>query len=221
MAGRFEIWGRKHGAAQGPDAREPDIAVTQARRWALGLMIVASASALLVTSDPNDAKQVTVFEKSSDGPRTTLSAGVPSKRYLIRLRVDALGPDRRNSVDSAEATVHGTITPNALATDNGGSPFVRARYGAVGQTPDERSVLTSFQFARPLAFSGNCSEPTQGTPCQAEVELDLTLERPDALPSGASVSVDWTIDGEGRAYQSNAGNGDPLEAPWTIEISER
>jgi hypothetical protein len=210
-------------------AHEPDIAVASARSWALGLMIAASASALLATSDP-DKHAIFSFETTSDGPRATLSASEPQARYLVRARVTALGPDRVDTTESALATVHGFITSNvgsigadsgagAGATADGASPFVRVRFGTSAQASDTVSALTSFQLSRPLHFTGNCAAPDQGTPCQAEIELDLDLEQPSALPANGSLSIDWSVDFESRGFKPTAGGSDQtIPAPWTLEI---
>jgi hypothetical protein len=84
---------------------------------------------------------------------------------------------------------------------------------------DQVSALTSFQVSRSLWFTGNCTEPDRGTPCQAELELDLNLEQPDALLADDSVSIDWSVAFEARAFASGDRNT-PIEAPWTVEIIE-
>src|SRR3954452_19279037 len=90
-----------------------DIAVAPERHWALGFMIVASAGALLATSAIE--QPVYSFEKSSDGPSAMLSLSEPRARYLLRLRVNARGPEQVDTTESARATVHGTIVSSASA----------------------------------------------------------------------------------------------------------
>jgi len=190
-------------------------------------MIVASAAALLATSDP-DQLEVYRFETSSDGPRTTLTASVPRARYLVRARVIALGPANSDSTESALATVHGSIAPsaNANTTGDGGSPSVRASFGtktstgSATQSDDAVSALHGFLLSHPPRFSGNCSEPDHGAPCQAELELDLGLEAPSALPVDASIDIDWTVHFESRVFKKGGDADELIAAPWTIEIVE-
>jgi len=228
MAGRWRIWARNRGRAPTAAAHGPDIAVAPARRWALGLMIAASAGALLATSDPADPHSMYSFEKSSDGPRATLSASKPRARYLVRVRVTELGPEQVDTTESALATVHGTISTSTSTsttadggTAEGGSPFVHVSFGTSAQASDSLSALTSFQIARPLRFTGNCGQPEQDSSCQAEIELDLDLERTSALPADGSASVDWAVDFESRALKpQESGKDETLEPPWIVEITE-
>ena len=204
-------------------------------------MIVASAAALLATSDP-DESWVYIFKTSSDGPHATLSVSAPQARYLVRARVTALGPEQVDTTESGRATVHGTITSNTNATGDGGasnsgmgdggasnggasngaSPFVRVSFGSSAQASDSVSALSSFQLSRPLQFTGNCAQPDRDSPCQAELELDLDLLRTSALPADGSLSIDWSVDFESRAFKSKdeSGKDETLEAPWTVEIVE-
>ena len=232
MAARFENGPPNRGqphetTAHETTAHEPEIAVARARSWALGLMIAGSAIALLATSDP-DKHAIYSFETSSDGPRVALSASEPQARYLLRARVIALGPDRVDTTESPLATVHGSISSDqgtggtdggAGGTDGGASPFVRVRLGTSAQASNTVSALTSFQLSRPLHFSGNCAAPDRGAPCQAELELELDLEQPSALPAEGSLSIDWSVDFESRAFKPKTGGSDELiAAPWTIQI---
>jgi len=201
-------------------------------------MIVASAAALLATSDP-DKHSLYRFEMSSEGPRATLSASVPHAQYLVRVRVLALGPEQIDTSSSALATVHGAITSNASAASGGefsdsasagtnaGSaidaalPTVRVSFGASAPTSDAVFAQTSFQLSRSLLFSGNCARPDQGAPCQAETELHFDLERPNALPDLGSVSIDWSIDFESRTFKPKLGGSDEkVAAPWIVEFIE-
>ena|SRR6478735_773022 len=222
-----------------------------ARQWALAVMIAASAAALLATSAP-DEKAVYIFKTSSDGPRATLSASKPQSRYLVRARVTALGPEQVDTTQASHATLHGTITANTNATadagatnggatndgatnggatnggatnggaTNGASPFVRVSFGSTAQGSDSVSALSSFELARRLTFTGNCAQPNQDTPCQAEIELDLTLAQTSTLPNDESLSIDWTVNFESRAHKSKDAYGEDelVDAPWTIEIVE-
>ena len=208
-----------------------------ARNWALGLMIVASAGALLATSDVEHPTYN--FEVSSEGPRATLSASAPQTHYLVRARVTALGPKDVDTTESALAKVHGTISASASAPGNdagagptsagasgtvdGASPFVQVRFGAEGQGSNAVTALTSFQLSRPLQFTGNCAQPEQGTPCQAELELDFALTQLNALPADSTLSIAWSVDFEARAFKpKDAGNADErLAAPWTIELVQQ
>jgi len=199
-------------------------------------MLLASAGALLATSDVEHP--VYRFEKSSDGPRAVLSVSQPNARFLLRVRVDALGPEQVDTRESALATVHGTIAsstdtnagagggPSASAgagTDAGSggtSPFVSVRFGESEQASDAIAALTSFNLARPLHFSGDCAKPDQGAACQAELELDFDLTSPSALKADESLSIEWSVDFEARAFKPNGGSDVTSEAPWTIEIVE-
>jgi len=227
MAARFENGPPNRGQPHETTVHDPEIAVARARSWALGLMIAGSAIALLATSDP-DKHAIYSFETSSDGPRVALSASEPQARYLLRARVIALGPDRVDTTESPLATVHGSISSDqgtggtdggAGGTDGGASPFVRVRLGTSAQASNTVSALTSFQLSRPLHFSGNCAAPDRGAPCQAELELELDLEQPSALPAEGSLSIDWSVDFESRAFKPKTGGSDELiAAPWTIQI---
>jgi hypothetical protein len=96
---------------------------------------------------------------------------------------------------------------------------VRVRLGTSAQASNTVSALTSFQLSRPLHFSGNCAAPDRGAPCQAELELELDLEQPSALPAEGSLSIDWSVDFESRAFKPKTGGSDELiAAPWTIQI---
>jgi len=232
MAGRLVSWARKQGRQRLGRTRASDIAVVPARPWALGLMIVASAGALLATSAPHYA--VYRFEASSDGPRATLTASKARASYLVRVRVTALGPEGVDTRESALATVHGTITssgnpsgdPSGNPSGNGGSnvgtsPFVQVRFHTPGQASDGIAVLTSFQLPQSLFFSGDCAKPGEGTPCEAEVQLDFDLKQPSALAADGSLSIDWSVDFESRAFRSNdAKDDETLAAPWSLEIVE-
>jgi len=182
-------------------------------------MIIASAAALLATSDPNSYHRY-IFEAASDGQRTTLTQSAPHARYLLRVRATALGPEEVDTTSGASATAHGTISTSA----EGVSPFVRVRFGASGQasntvSSDAVSALTTFQLSRPLRFTGNCSEPDQGTPCQAELDLSLELEQPSSLPADASVSIEWSVDLESTVSKvAEKDSDESLAAPWTIEL---
>ncbi|MEI9940108.1 MAG: hypothetical protein WDO69_23045 [Pseudomonadota bacterium] len=204
-------------------ARTAEATIAPARGCALGLMIVASAGALLATSDP--AKQTLYsFQKSSDGQHTTLSASTSHARYLVRASVTALGTEQIDTTNSASATVQGTITSDGDAgasASASASPFVHVSFGASTQSSDEVSARTSFQLSRQLRFTGNCAQPDQGTPCKTELELDLDLIQPDALPIDGNVSIDWAVDFESRTFEVKSGAPDvESEAPWTIEIVE-
>ena len=194
-------------------------------------MIAASAAALLATSAP-DKNAVYIFKMSSDGPRATLTASKPQARYLVRARVTARGPEQVDTTESAQATVHGTITANTNAmadggatnggATNGASPFVHVSFGSTPQVSSSVSALSGFQLARPLQFTGNCAQPNQDAPCQAELELDLTLAQTSALANDGSLSIAWTVDFESRAFKSKDAHGDDelVDAPWTVEIVE-
>ena len=194
-------------------------------------MIAASAAALLATSAP-DKNAVYIFKMSSDGPRATLTASKPQARYLVRTRVTARGPEQVDTTESAQATVHGTITANTNAmadggatnggATNGASPFVHVSFGSTPQVSSSVSALSGFQLARPLQFTGNCAQPNQDAPCQAELELDLTLAQTSALANDGSLSIAWTVDFESRAFKSKDAHGDDelVDAPWTVEIVE-
>ena len=194
-------------------------------------MIAASAAALLATSAP-DKNAVYIFKMSSDGPRATLTASKPQARYLVRARVTARGPEQVDTTESAQATVHGTITANTNAMADGGatnggatnsaSPFVHVSFGSTPQVSSSVSALSGFQLARPLQFTGNCAQPNQDAPCQAELELDLTLAQTSALANDGSLSIAWTVDFESRAFKSKDAHGDDelVDAPWTVEIVE-
>ncbi len=222
MAGRFRIFRRSRPRSLEGGAAEPDIAVVPVQRWALGLMIVASAGALLATSDPDDARAQYSFEKSSAGPASTLSANKPQARYLVRVHVTGLGPEDTDTTESALATVHGTIVASANATVDSSSPFVAASFGSSAQSGDAISALSSFQLSRPLRFTGNCQTPAEGTPCEAESTLEFDIERPSALSAEGSVSVTWTVDFASRAFKpSSGGSGVAIELPWTLEIVEQ
>src|SRR6187402_1485922 len=235
MAGRLELWARNRGKQPARSAHEPDIAVAAvapARPWALAAMIAASAAALLATSAP-DKNAVYIFKMSSDGPRATLTASKPQARYLVRTRVTARGPEQVDTTESAQATVHGTITANTNAmadggatnggatnggatnggatnggATNGASPFVHVSFGSTPQVSSSVSALSGFQLARPLQFTGNCAQPNQDAPCQAELELDLTLAQTSALANDGSLSIAWTVDFESRAFKSKDAHGD-------------
>jgi len=75
MAGRSRIWARKRHQTSDAGGLGSDIAVTpiaRARDWALGLMIIASAGALLATSDdhpPDFEFKVSSSEFSTRDPK--------------------------------------------------------------------------------------------------------------------------------------------------------
>ena len=133
--------------------------------------------------------------------------------------------------------MHGTITANTNAmadggatnggatnggATNGASPFVHVSFGSTPQVSSSVSALSGFQLARPLQFTGNCAQPNQDAPCQAELELDLTLAQTSALANDGSLSIAWTVDFESRAFKSKDAHGDDelVDAPWTVEIVE-
>jgi hypothetical protein len=221
MATRFGNWLRKRVERHESSAHGPDMPAAPARNWALGLMIVASAGALLATSD--DKHPIYKFETSSDGPRATLSASEPQARYLVRARVTALGPKGIDSTNSAAAIVHGTISASASAIGDGARPLLLVRLSSAGLAGDAVSVLGSFQLSRAMRFTGDCAKPTEGTPCQAEFELHLELAQPSTVPADGSLSIAWSVDFEARTFKpkGESMNDEELAAPWTIEIVQQ
>jgi len=195
-------------------------------------MIVASAGALLATSDVKHP--VYEFEKSNDGPRATLTASRLHAGYLVRVRVNTLGPEQVDSTESAIATVHGTIASriNANAGADAGadagidagaggtSRFVTVRFREPEQASDAAAALTSFELSRPLHFSGDCATPDHGVPCEAALELEFELTQPSALQAGESLNIDWSVDFESRAFRPNGGSDETSAAPWTVEFVE-
>jgi len=228
MAGRFRIWARKQYHQRVASTHGSDIVVAPGRHWALGLMIVGSAGALLATSDVKHP--VYKFEKSNDGPRASLTASKPHAGYLMRVRVNTLGPEQVDSTESAIATVHGTIASSANAnagadagSDAGSgetSRFVTVRFREPEQASDAAAALTSFNLSRPLHFSGDCATPDQGAPCEAELELEFELKQASVLQAGESLTIDWSVDFESRAFRPNSDRDETSEAPWTVEFVE-
>ncbi len=214
MAEIFRILGRNRGLSGKAGTREPDIAVAPARRWALGVMVVASAGALLATSAP--VENMYNFEVASEEWRTTLTPSAPAARYLVRAQVTALGPEGVDTTRTALATVHAVVSANADTP----RPFVRVRLGEPGNANASlASAESSLRLAQPLRFTGNCADPGKDTPCTAELELDFDFEHPSALSADAIVSIGWTIDFESTVPKPKGGEGqESLAAPWTIEI---
>jgi len=213
----------KRSAPALPDRPDPLlVACRRVRTRSRTIALTLAVTALLATScaDP-EKRSVYRFEKSSEGPLVTLTANEPRARYLARAVVLALGPDRANTTDTALATVQGLISSSETAATAAQRPFVRVAFGAEGQARDAATVQTGFQLARPLRFAGNCSAPGEGTPCDAEIELDFALDQPSALSESERVSVAWSVDFESRTFKAEGGGGDePVEAPWTVEVSE-
>lgn len=234
----LEAWTRNRFEPTESQESTPVLASGNARRAALTLMVMASAAALLATSDP-EKHSLYRFQTSSDGPRATLSARLPQVHYRVRVRVLALGPEGIDTTSSALATVHGAITSNASEASSGGGPgsasagldsgsdadstrpTVRVSFGSSTPASDAVFAQTSFQLSRSLVFAGDCARPAGGSPCQAEVELDFDLQRAGTLVESGSVDVDWSIDFESRAFKPQAGGSDEkLAAPWTVELVE-
>jgi len=185
-------------------------------------MTIASAGALLATS--SDQPPSYLFKASSDQTAVKLDGAKRQARFLVRARVNALGPEGADSTGLARATVEGTITPNASAIANGASPFVRVRLGGQGEVSNALSALTRFRLASALSFTGNCAHPGEdpNQPCQAELQLELSLEQPSALPADGSLEIELSAEAESSADKpSGKGFDEEVPAPWTLELVEQ
>ena len=226
MAGRSRIWARKRHQTSDAGGLGSDIAVTpiaRARDWALGLMIIASAGALLATSDdhPPDFE----FKVSSKIATTALSADKPQAHYLLRAHVTALGPENADStVGSPNANLTSSIHANPSARAPNASAFVNVNFGTPGDAKDPLSALTTFARGSSLSFTGNCAHPdeAQDDPCLGALELDFELAQPSTLTADGNLIIDWSVDFESRVPKpSGKGLFESVDAPWTIEVLEQ
>ena len=197
------------------EAGIPDIPVASHSRWLLGAMVLASSVGLLATSEVRGPQFH--FQTTIDGPLATLSQAAPSAKFLVTIRVDALGPAHSDTTTArANAQVRGSIVPTETPT--GGSPFVEAQVtGRANAGSPPLSALTQFDLGQPLSFSGDCANPSKLTPCQASFVFELT--RDDGGTRGGVLGVDWAVTFEGSAKKDSGTDEGPSPPPWTIEVS--
>jgi hypothetical protein len=190
-----------------------DSGVRGAKAWVLRALLAVTSVALLATS-PGD-EYFYHFEAASEGT-VTLTSDEPHASFVVTVRAIALGPDGVDSTRQATSRLQGVIT-----TEGATGRFVSVGVGdGTEPDPDEAlEVATEVTLSRSLTFEGNCANPTQGEPCEAQLFVDF--ERTDGGDGGGAVTLDWVLELESRFHKSDSPSVGPVEAPWTVEVTAR
>jgi hypothetical protein len=220
-------FGRKQASVT---ARAPDNAVAAPPTWLLGAAIVASAAALLGTSEvPSDdpvagvAGPITtyVFNRNGiDGGFVELSRDAPTATFYVTLHADDLGPDGATSTDEASVSVEGTLTTTGL--DEGtNAPAVDIKLTSPdGVAGSEALAIDDFARGKTLLFTGDCAHPKSSADCTARFAIELA--RQDQGDNGGVVRFDWLFDVQSKGSLQGGKGGElgPFDPPWTIEVSQ-
>ncbi|MET0791939.1 MAG: hypothetical protein ABW061_10495 [Polyangiaceae bacterium] len=178
--------------------------------WLLIGMIIASTAGLIATEDVKEPQFR--FATSISGAQAQLTSEAPSKRFLVHVNVNALGPEGSDTSHSAIVSLHGKITTSDA--DSPGSPFVEVQLGGASAL----SSITEFNTSQSLAFTGDCAQPSAtASPCEAHFEVALT--RADAGARSGVVLVDWNLDFSSSANKRGGYSEGPSAPPWSIDVS--
>lgn len=205
-----------------PGATDPDNAVTAPRPWLLCAVIVASAAALLGTSDNSPPTLYTTytFERTGiEGGFVELTRDQPTATFFVTLHVDALGPEGVMTTQGAKLDLDGTITTTDLA-EGAFAPFVSVKVGspdALGVS--EKMVLDGFSQGQDLIFTGDCDTPPGSNECRARFTVEVT--RKDDGAGDGVVRFDWLFDVHSKVERPSTATGmvGPLDPPWTVEVT--
>lgn len=205
------------GKSEGRASFEPDhrdSTVRGPKAWAVRALLMITSGALLATSPAETFDYA--FESSTDGPAVTLTKEAPRASFIVTVTANALGPDGVDTTDQASALLTGVISSDGTS---GRFVSVRAADGANPEMGETLEVATGFTLSRPLTFSGNCADPTQGEPCRATLLVDFA--RADRAEGIGEVRVVWSLDFESRVEKAESPSVGPIDAPWSVEIAPR
>ena len=126
----------------GPEQELRDSSVRGARTWVLRTLLAVTSVALLATSPPDEYYYL--FEAATEGT-ATLTSEAPDARFVVTVRVNALGPDGSDSTRWATSKLHGVVT-----TEGATGRFVSVGAGD-GADPDPDEAL---EVEEQLGFAG-------------------------------------------------------------------
>jgi hypothetical protein len=199
-------------------ARRPidDYARRHPRLVALAVMV--SSVALLATSDVEDPHDEYFYEFEVAGPfvRVELTGTEPSALVRVNVRALALGEDDIVTTEGAVMIVGGGL--GFIGIDPALAPSVSVRIDATSALPEPEVLVvsSSFDAARPLEFTGDCSTFADDDPCVAVATLELA--RTDAGASGGTVTVNMSNDFSKIAQKSDSPT-ERVRLPWSVEVT--